>query len=161
MGTMTNLPAERLERLRRFVWWMDEGIRIPGTRLRIGLDPILGLVPGVGDVAGALLAGAVVVESLRRGISRFTLLRMAANIALDAALGTVPVIGDLFDAGWKGNRRNMALLERHLAEPRTSTHADRAVVLAVGAALLLLCATIVVGAVLAAVKTAEWLLTGA
>ena len=92
---------------------MDEGLRIPGTQRRIGLDPIFGLVPGVGDAAGAILATAILVEAVRRDITRFALVRMAANVALDALLGAVPVLGDLFDAAWKANLRNLALLERH------------------------------------------------
>jgi len=137
-----------LEHLRRFSYWLDEGIRIPGTRFRIGLDPILGLIPGVGDAAGAILAGAIVVEALRRGITRFTIIRIAGNIALDAILGSVPLLGDLFDAGWKANLRNLALLERHIALPSEARQADRAFVLLLGGLLLLLCAALVIGGAL-------------
>ncbi len=142
---MTHLVDERLARLRRLVTWLDDGIRIPGTKMRIGLDPIIGLLPGVGDAAGAIMAGAIVVEALRQRITRFTILRMAANVALDTVLGSVPIVGDLFDAAWKGNRRNMQLLERHLAEPRESSRSDRVFVVALGVALLVLCVAIVVG----------------
>jgi hypothetical protein len=148
-----------LERLRRFAYWLDDGIRIPGTKIRIGLDPILGLIPGVGDAAGALLAGAIVVESLRQGISRYGVLRMAANIAVDTVIGAVPVIGDLFDAGWKGNQKNLAILERHLAAPSGSTRADRAFVVLIGGGLLVLCLTVVVAALMVSAKVLVWLMT--
>jgi len=112
----------------QFAYWLDAGIRIPGTNLRFGLDPILGLIPGAGDAAGAVLAGWILVEALRMGASRATVLRIAGNVALDAALGAVPVLGDIFDFAWKANLRNVALLERHLAGPAQAARADRSFV---------------------------------
>jgi hypothetical protein len=138
---------------------MDEGIRIPGTHIRIGLDPIIGLVPGIGDMAGALLSGAIVVEAMRQGISRFGIVRMAANIALDTVIGAVPILGDLFDAGWKANRRNIELLERHLGEPHASRKGDRVFVILVGGALLVLSLAAVIVAVLLSSKLLGWLWT--
>ena len=110
---------------RTLAHWLDDGIRIPGTNLRFGLDPILGLIPGGGDAAGAVLAGWILVEAVRLGASRATVLRIAGNVALDAGLGAVPFIGDIFDFAWKANLRNVALLERHLAAPDRAAHADR------------------------------------
>ena len=138
--------TQQLERLRRITWWMDEGIRIPGIGIRIGLDPIIGLIPGFGDAAGAILAGSIVVEAARTGISRFTLMRMAGNIALDAAIGAVPVIGDLFDAGWKANTKNLALLERHLESPPAARQADKRFVAVVGVAVVALSVAVAAGA---------------
>jgi hypothetical protein len=109
------------------------------------LDPIFGLVPGVGDALGAILAAVILVEGVRRGITRFTLVRMAANIALDAVLGAVPVIGDIFDAAWKANLRNLALLERHTTVPSEAKRADRLFVLAVSGMLFILSAALAVG----------------
>jgi len=109
----------------KFAYWLDAGIRIPGTDLRFGLDPLLGLIPGAGDAAGAVLAGWIVVEAIRLGASRATVLRIAGNVALDAAVGAVPFIGDIFDFAWKANLRNVALLERHLAAPDRAQRADR------------------------------------
>lgn len=109
----------------RFAHWLDAGFRIPGTNVRFGLDPILGLIPGGGDAAGAVLAGWIVIEAVRLGASRATLLRIAGNVALDAAVGAVPFIGDIFDFAWKANLRNVALLERHLAAPGLAKSADR------------------------------------
>jgi len=115
----------------KFAYWLDAGIRIPGTNLRFGLDPILGLIPGAGDAAGAVLAGWILVEAIRLGASRATVIRIAGNVALDAAVGAVPLIGDIFDFAWKANLRNVALLERHLAAPARAQRADRSFVLLV------------------------------
>lgn len=110
---------------------MDAGIRIPGTNLRFGLDPILGLIPGAGDAAGAVLAGWILVEAIRLGASRATVTRIAGNVALDAIVGAVPLLGDIFDFAWKANLRNVALLERHLAVPESAARADRSFVVLV------------------------------
>ena len=99
--------------------------------MRFGLDPILGLIPGFGDAAGAILAGWILVEAVRLGASRATVLRMAGNVAFDALVGAVPVLGDIFDFVWKANLRNVALLERHLAAPDRAERADRSFVLVV------------------------------
>ena len=104
---------------------------MPGTSIRFGFDPILGLVPGLGDAVGAVLAAWVLIEAFRMGASRATLLRMAGNVALDAGLGAIPVFGDLFDFAWKANLRNVALLERHLAAPAQARRADRSFVVLV------------------------------
>ena len=136
-------PPNRLEHLRRLAYWLDEGIRLPGTRLRIGLDPIIGLIPGFGDAAGAILAAGILIAAVRRGVSRFTLGRMAYNIALDALLGAVPLVGDVFDAAWKANLRNIALLDRHVAVPAQARKADRLFVVLLLGSLLLFCGALV------------------
>ena len=118
-------PPPSFAAVSKFAYWLDAGIRIPGTNLRFGLDPILGLIPGGGDAAGAVLAGWILVEAVRMGAARATVLRIAGNVALDAGLGAVPIIGDIFDFAWKANLRNVALLERHLAAPDRAASADR------------------------------------
>ncbi len=107
------------------VW--DEAVRIPGLGWRIGLDAIVGLVPGAGDLAGAIVSSYVVVIAARLGVGGPTLGRMVGNIAIDAVVGAVPVVGDLFDVGWKANRKNYDLLERWRARPRSVHRASVAV----------------------------------
>ena len=97
---------------------MDSAIGIPGTKFRIGLDPIIGLLPGGGDTAGLILSSYIVLEAARMGASKSTLSTMAFNILLETVVGTVPVVGDIFDVAWKSNIRNIELLEEHLNVPR-------------------------------------------
>ena len=103
-----------LLRLEAFAHLMDSAFVIPGINRRVGIDALVGLVPVVGDVAGMLLASYIVVEARRLGAPRWLIARMALNIAADGALGAVPLAGDLFDAAFKANRRNVRLLRRHL-----------------------------------------------
>jgi len=93
---------------------LDASIRVPGTRFRFGLDPVLGLIPGLGDFAGAALSGYIVYEAWRLGVPRRALARMIANIGLETAIGTVPVAGDVFDAAWKANLRNLDIVRRYV-----------------------------------------------
>jgi hypothetical protein len=98
----------------RLVFLLDQAIGIPGTRWRIGLDGIAGLLfPGAGDAAGALVSAALVLLAARQGVPRVVVGRMVFNVALDALVGAIPLLGDLFDFGWKANTRNLRLLERH------------------------------------------------
>lgn len=112
---MTRHPhLDRLDRLDDLARRLDAAFRIPGTRIRLGYDSIIGLIPGIGDAA-ALAPGAwIVLESHRMGAPRSVLARQVLNVGIDAVVGTIPVIGDVFDVGWKANRRNVALLRRHL-----------------------------------------------
>jgi len=134
-GAIVQQTVKRLQRLAE-LW--DAGFRIPGTGIRLGLDPIIGLVPGVGDAAGALVASYVVLQAARLQVPPSTLLRMLANIAIDAMLGTVPVLGDIFDVAWKANLKNVALIEHHLSDPHGARRASRAWIVAVIAVVLLL-----------------------
>jgi hypothetical protein len=144
--------AARLRRVRRFARWMDDGVKLPGVPLRVGLDPVIGLVPGLGDAAGAVLSAWIMVEAVRLRASRATLARMVYNVAVDALGGALPLLGDVFDAVWKANLRNVALLERHLAEPARADKADRRFVALLGGLVLLLCGALAAaGAVLLAV----------
>ena len=110
--------ARRLDRLWRLARLLDDVVRIPLINRRIGLDGIVGLVPGLGDGATALLSLYIVVEAGRLGVPPAKLVRMLGNVALDAALGAVPVLGDVFDIVWKANLRNVEIIEEHvLAAP--------------------------------------------
>ncbi len=105
----------RLERHRRLAQVMDDLVRVPGTRVTVGLDPVIGLVPGVGDLTGSAISGLVVVEAVRSRVPVPTLARMGANILVDALLGLVPFVGDLLDVAHRAHRKNVLLLERALA----------------------------------------------
>lgn len=137
---MTTPPDARLRQARAIARLLDTAIPIPGTSMRLGIDPLLGLVPGLGDVAGAAMSGYVVLTAVRLGAPRFLVARMVGNVALDTLVGTVPLLGDLFDAGWKANTRNVALLDRHLERQgaipgeRRSTVLTALVLLAISAA---------------------------
>jgi hypothetical protein len=106
------LPPE-LRYLDQLTRLMDSAFRIPGTRFRFGLDPLIGLIPGLGEGVSLVISGGLVLAMVRHGISGPLLLRMVGNLALDAAVGLVPVLGDLFDVGFKANRRNLHLLLEH------------------------------------------------
>lgn len=103
-----------IQRLRKLSRVLDNAIAIPGTSFRIGLDPILGLIPGAGDLIGTALSAYIVIEAARLGIPRAALGKMVSNILLESLVGTIPVLGDWFDFAWKANTKNMELLEAHL-----------------------------------------------
>lgn len=109
----------RLKRIRLLSRLLDEQFRIPGTTYRVGLDGLLGLIPGVGDAAGALLSAYIVYEAIRLGVPSTVLLRMLANIGIDTVGGAIPVVGDIFDMAWKTNKKNAALLHAYLASQRS------------------------------------------
>jgi predicted aconitase with swiveling domain len=98
------------ERLRRLAWLLDSSIRIPGTRWTVGIDALIGLVPVLGDAAGVILSSYILYEAARMGAAKGVLARMALNIAIEGLVGSIPLLGDLFDAGFKANQRNIRLL---------------------------------------------------
>lgn len=110
----------KLTRLRRVSKILDNAIAIPGTKISFGLDPILGLIPGGGDTITGGIAAYIVVEAARMGVPREILGKMVSNIVIDSFAGTVPVVGDLFDLGWKANVKNIELLEKHLDITKSS-----------------------------------------
>lgn len=131
-----------LARLRGLSRVLDGAIGVPGTGLRVGLDPLIGLVPVIGDWIGAVLAGYIVIRGAALGASGATVIRMLGNLAVDALVGSVPVLGDIFDMGFKANERNLRLIERHVQAPAKRGAADLAVV----AGVTLVALTIVAGA---------------
>jgi Domain of unknown function (DUF4112) len=110
----------RFKRVRLLSRLLDEQFRLPGTTYRVGLDGLLGLIPGVGDAVGALLSAYILYEAIRLGASSTVLLRMIANIGIDTVGGAIPIVGDIFDMAWKANKKNAALLHAYLASQRTS-----------------------------------------
>ncbi|MGC9502383.1 MAG: DUF4112 domain-containing protein [Baaleninema sp.] len=116
--------TQTVRQLRRLSHLLDNAIPVPGTPYRFGLDPILGMVPGGGDVAGALLSAYIILQSARLGLPKASLGRMFANVLLEMLLGVIPVFGDAFDFAWKANAKNVELLESHVRAPQDSSAAD-------------------------------------
>ena len=106
--------TDRLDRLDHLAGRMDSAFRIPGTGIRVGWDSILGLIPGIGDIAALTPAAYIIVESHRMGAPKSVLMRQSVNVAIDSAIGAIPLIGDLFDIGYKANQRNVKILRKHL-----------------------------------------------
>src|SRR5574339_308294 len=113
-----------LAALRRWSVLLDSAFRVPGTSLTFGLDPILGLIPGLGDLTSPLFAAFLLLHAVRMRIPRVVQVRMLINAAIDVLVGFIPVLGDLFDFGWKANVRNLALLERHAHPESRATTGD-------------------------------------
>ena len=135
--------AER--RIGRVTHALDELIGIPGTPVRVGLDPIIGLIPVVGDAVSAIVGAWVIGEAARFGIPRIVLARMVVNLVIDLVIGAIPLLGDLYDVAFRSNSRNLALFRRHALEPDASTRGDQAffagvVLLVIGVLWLILTA---------------------
>jgi hypothetical protein len=135
----------RRERMERVAFLLDDAFRFPGTERRVGLDALIGLVPGIGDAAGALLSSYFLYEGARLGVSIATLLRMTLNIGIETGVGLVPVLGDLFDFAFKANDRNARLIERFLDDPEATHRSSRTALTTVAVALVLLMLALVVG----------------
>ena len=126
----TRLPPDPrvLDALRRWAVLFDSAFRIPGTRIRFGLDAIIGLVPGIGDLSTPAFAALILLQAVRMRVPLVVQARMVLNAAIDMVTGLVPVLGDLVDIGWKANLRNLALLERHARPGVPPSRADYAFV---------------------------------
>jgi hypothetical protein len=138
MTDLRPVPTDpRAARVRTIAKLLDEAVTIPGTRVGLGLDALIGLVPGVGDTAGLLLSAGIVVQAARLGVPTAVLARMVLNVAVDGVVGAVPVAGDLFDVGWKANVRNVRLMQDALDAPDATGRSSALVVGGVALALLL------------------------
>lgn len=104
-----------VDRLDRLATWFDTAFFVPGTKVRFGVESVLRLVPGIGDVAASALSAYLLYEAFRLDVPRLLLARMAANVVLEGAIGVVPLAGDAFDVAFRANRRNIALLREHFA----------------------------------------------
>jgi hypothetical protein len=128
----------RVERLREWQRLLDSAFRVPGTSIRFGWDPIIGLMPWAGDVLTALMSFALIAQAYQMRIPRVVQLRMVLNIGIDVVIGIVPFVGDIADVFWKSNAQNLALIERHARQPGPASSGDRAfVLLVVGAAIVI------------------------
>ena len=128
LRSLTPEQERRLGGLRRIAELLDNALQVPGTSYRVGLDPIVGLLPVVGDLISPLFAIGMLLQARELGVPKVVQARMVLNVAIDAVVGAVPVLGDLFDFAWKANKKNLALLELHSREERRGSRADYAFV---------------------------------
>ena len=113
------------EGLERLAWLMDDLIRVPGLGWRFGLDALIGLIPGFGDTATSLASFYILASAVRYRVPKITLLRMGLNIGIDYLVGSLPLVGDLFDAWWKSNQKNIALLRKRATVSAADTRSGK------------------------------------
>jgi len=140
-------PNDSLRRVQVVATLLDEALRVPGTNFRFGIDPIVGMIPGLGDLLGGAASAYIILEAARAGAPASVLLRMTMNVGMDTLVGAVPLVGDLFDFAWKSNTRNVRLLARHVEAPAETKRASIALVVL----LLAILAGIAIGAAFLAV----------
>lgn len=132
---ISNHDANR-SRLERLAWLLDSSIPLPGTSFRVGLDGLIGLIPGIGDAVGGVVSSYIIAEAARMGVPKAILIRMAFNVILETVVGMIPIIGDLFDFAWKANNRNVTLLREHLGNPKRTSAKSLVFVIVLGVVLL-------------------------
>ncbi len=122
---LTDHRLAKLNHLRRLSYLWDKSLSVPGTSFRVGLESLVGILPVGGDIVGMVLSTYILLQAVQLGLPKAVLVRMVLNIVLDGVVGSVPILGDLFDTAWKANTRNVNLLEAHLRSPQSSRNADR------------------------------------
>jgi hypothetical protein len=125
-----------LETMRRWARIFDSAFRVPGTQLTFGIDPLLGLFPGIGDVVSPIFSLFLLWHGARLKVPKIVLARMVLNAAIDGGIGSIPVLGDAFDFAWKANDWNLALLEKHAMPGQRASSADWLFVIACGLVVL-------------------------
>jgi Domain of unknown function (DUF4112) len=148
LSSSPDSPLLQLARLRRISDLWDRAFGIPGTKWRVGLESLVGLLPVGGDVVGLGISIYILWQVVQFNLPKTILVRMVINIAIDALVGAVPILGDLFDVTWKANTKNVNLLESHLQQPTQSRRADRRFLWLLFGGLLLALAVLTIAAVL-------------
>ena len=153
-------PDEKLPKdlvaLRRFAFYMDEAFSIPGTPFKVGIDALLGLIPGIGDIIGGVLSTWIVIGALRHRVPTRVIVRMVLNIGIDLLFGAVPVAGDVFDFMYEENVKNMRLLEKH--RDRRRPPRSTAAIAFVAILIVLLVLAFAIGLVGALIAVVFWLI---
>ena len=143
-GRLRHTPGEVERGLEQLSYWLDGMFRIPGTGWRFGLDALVGLVPGVGDLATSAFSFYILAAGVRYRVPKATLLRMGVNLGIDYLVGSIPLLGDLFDAAWKSNQKNVELIRRRAtASPEEARRGRTSDWLFVGGVILVLLAILV------------------
>jgi|SRR5690625_2431499 len=132
------MQSEQTTHSEKLAEWLDSRFTIPGTNIRFGLDPIISLIPGAGDWIAGMISTYFILLGVRADLPPSVLLRMGFNILLDVGIGTIPLLGDLFDVGWKANKRNAGLLERYRRDSETTRRNSRWLLWAIAIGLILL-----------------------
>jgi len=148
-------PAEPAEMaiVRGLAKLLDEAFTIPGTNRKIGLDPLLGLIPGIGDLGSAAIGGYILMVASKLGVPPVVLWRMLLNLTVDTVVGLVPFVGDAFDVAFKANSKNAKLLAKSLAEPQRASRSSWGVMLLVGLGF----AAVTIGGIAGTVYLVRWL----
>ncbi|TXH68672.1 MAG: DUF4112 domain-containing protein [Thiothrix sp.] len=140
---MNNDPV--IKKLDKLAWLLDNSIKIPGTSWKIGLDGILGLIPGIGDLAAGSLSTYILYQAVKMKVPKAVLARMTLNILLESVIGVIPVLGDLFDFMFKANQRNVDLMRKYVLNPKDTTQRSTIAVVGVIAALFIVMGLMVWG----------------
>jgi hypothetical protein len=134
---------------------LDTAVQIPGTRIRVGLDPLLGLIPGIGDALASLIGSSILLMASQLQVPKIVMVRMSVNILINGVVGAIPLFGDLFSVWFRSNARNAALLRRHSSSIRkSSTSSDWAIVIGITVGTLAL----TIGAIIGALTASLWLI---
>lgn len=107
-----------IKQLERWAWLLDNSITIPGTSIKMGIDSLIGLIPGVGDLTGGALSSYILLQAISTGVAPVIIARMAVNIMFDSIIGMIPIVGDIFDITFKANLRNIELMTNYHNSPQ-------------------------------------------
>ena len=149
-NTADNSPIKWVERVS---YLMDESLKIPGTNFRFGLDPILNLIPFVGDISGFAVSGMLVLTMAKKGVSNKVIVLMVLNIVLDFVIGAIPIIGNIFDFTYKANSRNIKLLKEHYSENKHQGSGKNIV-----AIILVVLVIVLIALVYGLIRVTEWVI---
>ncbi|MGJ0427859.1 DUF4112 domain-containing protein [Methylobacter sp.] len=127
---------DKLKQLEQLARLLDNSFRIPGTSFQMGLDSLIGLIPGIGDTTGGILSTYIIWQAARMGVPRVVLMRMGVNVILDALLGAIPFFGDIFDIAFKANRKNIQLLSNYYQSPQAAVQRDTVSIALIAASLI-------------------------
>ena len=145
---------DKLKKLEQLARLLDSSFRIPGTSFQMGLDSLIGLIPGIGDTTGGIVSTYIIWQAARMGVPRVVLMRMGINVVFDSILGAIPIVGDIFDIAFKANRKNVQLLSNYYQSPRAAVERNT-----VSIALIATSIMVVIGLVIwLTVKLFAWLI---